>query len=113
MKIKIQSRDFELTDALHQSISDKLQLILNRYGHRIRKTEVTLSDVNGPKGGVDKRCIMKFRINHLKTIVVQDTTADMYESINNCASRVRRTLERQFGRDRIMLRKVFPMVESS
>lgn len=113
MKIKIQSRDFTLTDALHQKITDKLHLILNRYGHRIRKTEVTLSDINGPKGGADKRCVMKFRVNHLKTIVVQDTTSDMYDSINNCAIRVRRTLERQFGRDRIMLRKVFPIVESS
>lgn len=113
MNIKIQSRDFLLTDALHRQISAKLQLILSRYGHRIRKTEVTLSDVNGPKGGEDKRCIMKFRINHLKTIVVQDTTNDMYESISNCAMRVRRTLERQFGRDRIVQRKVFPVLEGN
>lgn len=100
MNIRIQSRDFLLTDALEGQIRDKLQLILSRYGHRIRKTEVTLSDVNGPKGGADKRCLMKFRINHLKTIVAQETTEDMYLSINNCVHRVRRTLERQFGKDR-------------
>ena len=113
MNIKIQSRDFQLTEALHMQISAKLQLILSRYGHKIRKTEVILSDVNGPRGGVDKCCVMKFRINHLKTIVVKDTTSDMYESISNCALRVRRTLERQFGRDRITQRKIIPVLEGS
>ncbi|MFT4937627.1 MAG: putative sigma-54 modulation protein [Paraglaciecola sp.] len=98
MNIKIQSNDFILPPVVREEISSKLHLILGRFGQRIRQTEVVLSDVNRPRGGLDKKCIIKLRINQYKVIVSHDTTDDMYDSIAKSAYRARRTMERFFDR---------------
>ncbi len=105
MNIKTQCRGFKLSLALHDHVKSRIYLVLGRYSSKIRQVEVTLLDVNGPKGGVDKKCLITLRLNHFKSIVVQETSEDMYFSINNCAQRARRAVERHYNRMRDMHRK--------
>lgn len=105
MKVKIQSRGFKLTKALYNQVNSKLNLLLSRYGNQIRQAEVILLDVNGPKGGEDMRCLINIKVNKSKSIVVQETAADLYDAINSCAQRVRRTAERHFSRARRLNRR--------
>ena len=100
MKIKIQSRGFKLTKALYNQVNSKLHLVLSRYGNRIRQAQVTLLDTNGPKGGEDKRCLICIKVNHSKSIVVQETAPDLYDAISNGAHRIKRAVDRHFHRSR-------------
>lgn len=105
MNIDLQARDFNLTDSHKSQIQQKLKVVLSRFGHKIRLARVVLSDINGPKGGKDKRCAIRIEVNNHKTVVVEEVTENMFESINRCSQRVKRTLTRLLNKRRINTRE--------
>lgn len=105
MNIDLQARDFQLTDSIESQIRQKLKIVLNRFGHKIRKARVVLSDINGPKGGKDKRCTIKIEMHNLKTIVVDEVTTNMHESISRCSQRAKRTIDKVLNKNRTIERE--------
>jgi ribosomal subunit interface protein len=97
MIIDIQSRQFSLTPPLKAFVEAKIKLMLGRYETKVSRVDVSLFDINGPKGGVDKCCKIVVRLNNVPSIVVQETSADLYEGINSCARRTRRAVKRQLS----------------
>lgn len=100
MNIDLQARDFELTDSLESQIRQKMKILLDRFDHKIRNTRVVLSDINGPKGGNDKRCTIKIEVHNFKTIVVDEVTDNMYESISRCSQRAKRAVAKLVNKSR-------------
>lgn len=98
MKIAIQTRDAELTDDLRERLAQGLAFALSQYQDRIRGVVVGLSDLNGPKGGIDKRCRVLVRLNGLPDIVVEETEADFSVAVDRAADRAKQTLIRRLRR---------------
>lgn len=105
MKLRVKSRGFKVTKALYNRVNAKLYRVFSRYGDQIRGAEVTLQDVNGPKGGEDMRCLVTIRLNKSKSIVVQEQADDLYDAINRCAQRVTQKMERHVKRAQRVIRK--------
>ena len=59
MKIAIRTHDVTLTEALRALVTRRLSSAFDRLGPTVRAVDVTLSDVNGPRGGVDKHCRLR------------------------------------------------------
>ncbi len=97
MLINIQSRHFSLSGALSQYVKAKIQIMLSRYESKVVSINVSLFDINGPKGGEDKCCKIIIKINGANSIVVQETAEDLYDAINTCSRRARRVVKRQFS----------------
>lgn len=97
MLIHIQSRHFSLSVALSKYVKTKLQVMMGRYEAKIISLNVSLFDINGPKGGEDKCCKIIVKINGTSSIVVQETAADLYDAINTCSRRARRAVKRQLS----------------
>ena len=97
MLVHIQSRHFSLSAALNKYVKTKLQVMLGRYEAKIISLNVSLFDINGPKGGEDKCCKIIVKINGTSSIVVQETAADLYDAINTCSRRARRAVKRQLS----------------
>ena len=56
MELSIRTRDVELTDALREQITRRLEFAFDTFEDHIEDAFVYLIDLNGPKGGVDKLC---------------------------------------------------------
>jgi ribosomal subunit interface protein len=97
MLVNIQSRHFSLSEALSKYIKKKVQIMLCRYEGKIIRVDVSLFDINGPKGGEDKCCKIVIKINGASSIVVQETAEDLYDAINTCSRRGRRAVKRQLN----------------
>lgn len=95
MIIDIKSRGFSLTPALKSFVDQRMSFVLARYGEKISRVNVTLLDVNGPKGGVDKRCSVHLKLQSATSIVLQETHEDLYEAIVYCGNRLRRIVGRK------------------
>jgi len=97
MLVNIQSRHFSLSAALSKYVKSKIQIMLSRYESKIISINVSLFDINGPKGGEDKCCKIIIKINGASSIVIQETAEDLYDAINTCSRRARRAVKRQLS----------------
>lgn len=98
MQIQIHSDDFELTDGLRDHIVKRLAYSLNHGRDLLSRIVVRLSDVNGPRGGVDKRCSIEVRLKGASAIAIDDIQADLYVAVDRAAERTGRTLDRRIAR---------------
>lgn len=97
MQVTVRS-NVALSDALDVHIANKLGLALNRFRERIGAVTVRFIDVNGPRGGVDKRCRMMVEIPGHKAVVVEAIDADAYVAITRAASRLDEQVSRAIAR---------------
>lgn len=95
MQIDIQSRGFELTESLRDFTAKRLAYSLSHGTTRIKRVVVRLSDINGPKGGDDKRCHLELRLSGLPEIVIEETQSDLYAAVSRATERAGRTLARR------------------
>lgn len=100
MQIQIHSDDFDLTDGLRDHIARRLTYSLNHGQDLVSRIVVRLADINGPRGGIDKRCGIEVHLKGASAIVIDDTQADLYVAIDRAAERTGRTLDRRLARRR-------------
>ena len=55
MQIEIHAHDFLLTEGLRAHVERRFQFAMSRFQNYVLRVSVRLSDINGPRGGVDKR----------------------------------------------------------
>ena len=100
MHIEITSQGFPMTSALRTYASRRLQPSLGLARDCARRVRVILSDQNGPRGGLDKRCRIAISVAGAPTLVIDDVQADMYSAIDRASGRALRTLARRLSRRR-------------
>jgi ribosome-associated translation inhibitor RaiA len=100
MHIDIHTQGFTLTTGLREHVEHRLAYALSHAGASITRLTVRLSDVNGPKGGEDKRCLIEARLKQIPAVVIEDVEADLYVAIDRAAERAGRTLARRLARQR-------------
>jgi ribosomal subunit interface protein len=100
MQINIQARGFQLTDGLREHAERRLQFAFGWADGRLRHVSVRLSDENGPRGGEDKRCRIQITFPGARSVVIEDTEADVYVAIDRAADRAGRSVARQLERQR-------------
>ncbi len=100
MQMDIQSQGFPLTDGLRDYLMKRLAYGLNHGDEHITRVTVRLSDINGPRGGADKRCLIEVRLKAAPAVVIEDTEADLYVAIDRAAERAGRALARRLARQR-------------
>lgn len=100
MQIHIQSQGFTLTEALREHAERRLRYGLTRGSDHIRRVEMRLSDINGPRGGADKRCSIVVALESLPDVVIEDIENDLYVAIDRAADRAGRSVTRCLERKR-------------
>lgn len=98
MRIDIQARGFDLTEGLREHTVRRLQFALGWSNHDVRAVTVRLFDVNGPRGGEDKRCRIQVAFPGTPNVVIEDTEADLYVAIDRAAERAERAVVRRLER---------------
>jgi ribosome-associated translation inhibitor RaiA len=104
MQIDIQTRNFPLTPALRSHAERRARFALTCCDDSIQRIVMRLSDINGPRGGADKRCKLHVVLAGLPDIVIEDTEADLYVAIDRATGRAGRTLVRKLDRQKTLLK---------
>ncbi len=100
MQFDIQSNGFSLTDSIRDYTKRRLQFALNRNDKHITRVQVRLADINGPRGGEDKRCQIDLTMSGHSDIVIEDIETNLYVAIDRASERCQRTLARRLERAR-------------
>ena len=110
MQIDIRAHDFPLSDALRSHAERRLRFALSCCDEHIQRVVMRLSDINGPRGGADKRCRLQVVLAGLPDVVVEDVEANLYVAIDRATDRAGRTLVRKINRQQTLTRQGCPLV---
>jgi ribosomal subunit interface protein len=100
MRIDVRGQTLSLTPALEAYVERRFKAALGRFGDRVTRVTVRLSDDNALKGGVDKHCRVELAMPRRRELVVDERQPDMYAAIDFASDRVARALAREIGRRR-------------
>jgi ribosome-associated translation inhibitor RaiA len=64
----------------------------------VPRAQVQMSDVNGPRGGIDKRCQVELRTDGAGSVVVASVARDWRTALDNALARAARFLVRLWRR---------------
>ncbi|MFB3920242.1 MAG: HPF/RaiA family ribosome-associated protein [Terriglobia bacterium] len=98
MQLEVRSQNVDLADALQGYIERRMRFSLSRFGPRVGRVKVRLSDVNGPRGGVDKSCRASVQVLPSGNVVVEETALSLFTAIDRVADRLGECVSRQVGR---------------
>lgn len=82
----------------------RLRFVLRRLSWLVPRARVQLTDVNGPRGGVDKCCRVELKTDHGGTVVVTALARDWPAALDTALARSARALVRGWRRSRAPLR---------
>ena len=112
MQVDIQALGFKLTNGLREQTERRLRLALGSASSHVRSVAIRLSDDNGPRGGVDKRCSIRARLDRAAPLVViEQQDADLYVAIDRATDRLGRTIFRRLARTAVHRRAAMPMTD--
>jgi len=92
--IRVRSRGFEFTEALRAYTERRLRRLSVAFQGRMRSVVVRLDDMNGPRGGNDKRCQIVVQLTPRGNVRVEDRSGDAYAAIASAVDRLKRVLAR-------------------
>jgi len=100
MKITIKAHQLKLDQETMTSMERRLRLALGRFGNSIKRVTVRLTDLNGPKGGIDKECLIVAKLQKGGEVVVRGSGMNCSTTLNYCADRIGRAVDRELTRHR-------------
>lgn len=98
MRLTIKSPNMVIDSKLKSHIERRVLFVFSRSKQIIQSITVTLTDINGPKGGEDKQCKVKVQAQGLPTLLVLDEQANLMAALNSALSRVSNNLLRKVKR---------------
>ena len=81
-------------------VSRQLQYLLGRYRAVTMRVRVRFSDVNGPKGGMDKRCVVSVKLRHAGEITITGEGVSYFEVFQASFERLVRSIRRELAKQR-------------
>lgn len=97
MQVLFKSRHPQATD-LRDLTERRVRFVLRRLGWLVPRAEVQMSDVNGPRGGIDKRCQVELRTDGAGSVVVASVASDWRTALDDALARAARFLLRLWRR---------------
>ena len=97
MQILVESRVTEGTEMRDLAVA-RVRFALRRLRAMAPRAKVQFSDVNGPRGGVDKRCQVELRTDGTGSVVVASVANNWRTALDNALTRAARFLMRQLRR---------------
>lgn len=100
MLISVTLKKMTLNETQQAWIQRRIQFALGRFVSRIRRVSATFSDINGAKGGVDKRCRLLVSLIPNGEVVVDDVDMSVEAAAANVSEKAARTVARLLERSR-------------
>lgn len=97
MHIELKFRGLTPTNELRAHVSRRLEFALDRFADDLRRVSVLIADLNGPRGGIDKRCRIELVSSRCGSIIVHRDSGDVLAAVDEASDLARRTLSRELA----------------
>jgi ribosome-associated translation inhibitor RaiA len=100
MELSIKTHGLDLSDPLKAYTERRLRASLGAFVRQLDGVEVRLGDINGPRGGVDKRCAIRVILRRFGIVFARAAGANVYSTVDHAAARIRSAVSRTLSRRR-------------
>lgn len=100
MTIGVRGDGIDMKPGVSALVERRLYFALSRFGGRVKAVSVSLVDLNGPRGGIDKRCSMQARLAPRGTVRVEHTDSELSAAVDRAAAQLGRAVTRALERRR-------------
>lgn len=101
MKLQFRSNDRE-GPLWQQRTAQRMRQALERLHGLVARIKVRLDDLNGPAGGIDKRCDVEVFMRSSKPVAISATARTWQDSVDAVACRLRQRFVLQLHRATVM-----------
>ena len=105
MNVSVKGRRVEVSDSLRAYAEKRARSSVDVCVPTIDVLHVCFADENGPRGGVDKRCLIEVKLRGIGALFARAQDADAYTAVDRAAARMRAVLRRVLGRRRASSRR--------
>lgn len=98
MILEINNSKAGLDEEVTRKVKEMLRFTLARFEGVVTRVVVRFIDVNGPRGGVDKRCRISAKLKTTGQLVVVGEGASPVEALAGCLDRLVRSVRREIDR---------------
>lgn len=98
MNLDIRGEKYAVSEELETYIERRLRFALGRFDGHIGRVSVRISDINGPRGGVDKRCRIEVSLIPRGVVRVKGLDRDPFALVAIVAKRAGRGVRHTLGR---------------
>jgi len=100
MQWELRNHGVELEEGVREHVERRLQFALSRFGSKIARIVVSLSDLNGPRGGMDKSCQIVVRLKGMSDVIADIVDTGWIVAIDRATNRIGHSVSRQMERSR-------------
>lgn len=100
MDIDVRARHMTLSKARRHEYSQRVETALDRFETKLRRVLVVLEDVNGTRGGADKRCRIRATGERGFAVQSQATEVTATAAVDRAADGIGRNVAKAVGRRR-------------
>lgn len=101
MEIEVRTREIRWNDDLQRRLERSIERAVDRHRNRITRISVYLTDLNGPRGGVDKLCQLTAELRGAAPVTILEKGANLETVINRAARRLGYRAGRRLDRRRV------------
>lgn len=98
MRIYLQTQGFELTAEIDAHVRKQLARNLAKSKQHIIAVDVFLGDINGPRGGADKKVLVCVQMTSRLAVRLEAVHADLYAAIALASRKAKRAVKRTVRR---------------
>jgi hypothetical protein len=97
MQVLFESRDVH-ADHLRELADRRARFVMRRLTWLVSRARIQLSDLNGPRGGLDKRCRVELKTQGSGSVVIISIARDWRKAIDEALARAAHALVRVWRR---------------
>ena len=94
MQFSIIHQQEDLDDATRGFVERRLLFALSRFGDRIERVSVAISEINTPLGATETSCCVVVTIARLESVTITTADVDVSSAVARAADRVGRAVAR-------------------
>ena len=98
MQIQVHGQGLEIEARLRSYVEERIQAGLTHIADQLTRVEVHLRDLNGDKGGIDKRCTCEARPRGMDPVVVEHDSNQVTDAVQGAVAKLQRALRNRFDK---------------
>ncbi|WDE08497.1 hypothetical protein SG34_031740 [Thalassomonas viridans] len=98
MELAVNTLNVEMTSEAISQIKQKARKVFSRVSDNIMAVKLTLDDVNGPKGGRDKKCMVIVHCHGMPSVVASNNEQSIIGAVNLALTKAHTALVKKIKR---------------